>query len=90
MPKTHRDILRRRIAQVVNLTEISETYLLEVKAEFDPVHPELGEILQKTLETLELSIRLLEAFCTHSWGGYPADWDTWRNPSIHKSKNDGQ
>lgn len=86
MPKTHRDLLRRTVAQAANHIEEAQIDLLSVKAEFDPVHPDMATFLDSIVGAMETILGLVATFCFQAWGTAPADWDVWRNPGTHGKK----
>jgi hypothetical protein len=86
MPKTHRDLLRRTVAQAANHIEEAQIDLLSVKAEFEPVHPDMAAFLDSIVAGMETMLGLVATFCFQAWGTAPADWDVWRNPGTHGKK----
>ena len=88
MPKTHRDLLKRTIAQAANHIEEAQIDLLSVKEEFEPVHPDLATFLDTIVQGLETCLGMMVQFCYHSWNTAPADWHTWRNPGTHTKAAD--
>ena len=83
MPKSHRDLLKRTIAQAANHVEEAQIDLLQIKAEFEPVHPELATFLDSNVAALETCLGMIASFCFHAWGTAPQDWQAWRNPGTH-------
>ncbi len=77
MPKTQRDLYRRRLAQAYININWSATYILELYNIFNPVHPELAAYLMNTLEGLEVVTDLLTRFAQESWGHTEINWASW-------------
>lgn len=84
MPKSHRDMLKRSIAQAANHIEEAQIDLLSVKAEFETVHPEMATFLDGIVAALETVLGLIIVFCQQAWGTAPQDWTFWRNPGTHQ------
>lgn len=77
MPKTQRDLYRRKLAQAYININWAATYLLELYNVFNPVHPELGAYLQGALEGLAVNTEILTQFAQDAWGKETPDWIAW-------------
>lgn len=77
MPKTHRDLYRRNLAQSYINIDYAGAYLFELYKLFNPVHPELGALLQGAMEGLTVTQEILTEFAFRSWGKDTPDWQAW-------------
>ncbi len=77
MPKTHRDLIHRKLAQAYININWAATYLLELHNEFMPIHPELGEMLKVVLEGLDIQTDILTMFGKEISGMENIDWQAW-------------
>jgi len=77
MPKTRRDVLKRRVAQAYNNVDRALANVRDLHDQFDPVHPEYGEFLVVIGQTLTQVHKLLMEFWVHAWGELPDDIETW-------------
>jgi hypothetical protein len=78
VPKTKRDELKRRWAQAKNHLEQAAVFILDVQAEFEPVHPEYAELCDYVLTSIYMSMEGWDAFCLNAWGKLPKHTSDWR------------
>ena len=77
MPKNHRDRLKRQAAQIyMGLERVMEA-TIELKAEFDPYHPELSVALDAVLAGCLMNQEILTKFWTQAWGQEVIRWESW-------------
>ena len=80
MAKSHKQQMRRQIAQAhLHLTTAAED-LIVLETEFRPDHERHADFL--TLMTLAIVQvqEMIDQFSRLAWGYVPQDYDTWRNP----------
>jgi hypothetical protein len=77
MPKSHRDLIQRKLAQAYINIYWAGSYLLDLFDEFDNVHPEYAEILKQILLGLDIQTDLLEMFGKKISGRDVIDWQAW-------------
>jgi hypothetical protein len=77
MPKTKRDLLKRKLAQAYNLIDKATAYITEVGAEFDGVHEQETESLGIVVATCESLKMILDLFCQDTWGMDPDEIKKW-------------
>jgi len=78
MPKTKRDILKRKLAQSYNLLDTSLEYLRELEEIFRPVHPEYADFLVLIAQNIIVTQEFMMQFWEKAWGKRPRDIDAWR------------
>lgn len=78
MPKTKRDELKRKIAQVYEHLSRGIIYLGELHVIFEPVHPEHAQMLMLLAQALTQVQSNIEVFCIITWGKVPKHFDRWR------------
>jgi len=77
MPKNTRDRLKRQAAQLyMGLERVMEA-TIELKAEFDPYHPELSVALDAVLTGCQMNQEILTKFWTQAWGQETIRWESW-------------
>jgi hypothetical protein len=77
MPKSKHDLLKRQAAQIYFDLEKAMRDTVELKAIFDPVHPELSAALDVVLQASLASQELLTKFWTEAWGQEVIRWESW-------------
>jgi len=77
MPKTHRDYLKRQIAQIYLGLERAMTSTLELKGVFEEDHPELAVALEVVLQASLASQEILRKFWAEAWGQEDPRWESW-------------
>lgn len=83
-PKTHRDFLRRSIAQAHRHLDEAGADLEGVRIEFEPAHPEMAKHLEAIQQTLLSTMEAIEVFCANAWGRDDPNFESWRNPGTHQ------
>lgn len=78
MPKTKRDLLKRKVAQVYEHLEYCLVYLAELYTIFEPVHPEHAEMLMLLAQATTQIQENIKTFCIITWGKIPKHFDRWR------------
>ncbi len=77
MPKTHRQLIQRKLAQGVININYAGTYFHEIAEEYRPVHPELAEALDNALYGLAMVTDIAEKFAMAISGAPNINWNTW-------------
>lgn len=77
MPKTKRTLLKRKVAQSRNDIDRALGKIAWLHQQFNPVHPDYGQLLEAIAKGLILTKGLLEDFYRIAWGSDPADWDSY-------------
>lgn len=77
MPKTHRDLIKRKLAQAYININWAGKYLLQLKQEFDPIHPEIGQYLEEALEGLAIETDILTHIAKNITGAEQINWQAW-------------
>ena len=78
MPKTKRDILKRKLAQSYNLLDNALVYIRELEEIFRPVHPKHADMLVLIANVIIQAQEFMMQFWEISWGKRPRDIDAWR------------
>lgn len=86
MPKTKRDLLKRKIAYAHRNCDQAVEHILSVQEQFMAAHPELGAVLQTAMESIYLGQTLLERFAVAAWGSLPKNWADWEAQVPYKPK----
>jgi hypothetical protein len=68
MPKSNRDFMKRDIARAYYNIQLSIDRLVPMYNLFNPVHPELGEMLQSLIDGLFMCQEVIKAFIKQAWG----------------------
>jgi hypothetical protein len=79
MPKTKRDMLKRQVAHAYSNCFRAQIHIASVWQQFKDVHPEDAEALNVMLQTLELTIDMLEKFANKAWLLDASEIEEWRN-----------
>ena len=77
MTRPSRRNQKRKVAQARNDIDRALGKIVTLHDEFNPVHPEYGQLLEGIAKGLLLEKSLLENFWLLAWGGLPLDWDTF-------------
>lgn len=84
MPRTRRDVLKRKVAQVRHHINIAVGVLTDLHDQFAPVHPEDGQILETLGVYFLKGNEAVEMFYDKTWGSLPSDWDVVRTGRAAK------
>jgi len=79
MAKSKRLLLKRQVAHAYRNICLAMRELGALEPQFAVDHPNYAEHLQVMIVTLDLVRDGIKTFCTNAWGGYPEDWESWRN-----------
>jgi len=85
MPKTHRDLLKKRYGYAVRDIENAQLQCLLLQREFEVAHPDFAELLQATMLGLEVCLSSLQSFARHAWGHIPPTVERWRDTELEAS-----
>ncbi len=77
MPKTHRQLIQRKLAQAYINISYSGNYLKELSEEFRPLHPELADVLDNAMIGLAIVSDVLEEFGIKISGAPNINWYSW-------------
>ncbi len=77
MPKTHRQLIQRKLAQGYININYAGTFVKEIAEEYRPVHPELAEALDNALLGLAMVTDILEKFGMVISGAPNINWYSW-------------
>lgn len=84
MPKTKRDLLKRRLAQAHHDLHKAAENIIPLEQQFRGPHADLANILALALVGLDNLLQLIDVFADRAWGYHPDDYETWRNPRKTK------
>lgn len=84
MPKSHKDFLKRTIAQAVLNLQRAARHLADVHDEFVDVHPVEAEYLRQLAISSIMIVDLIDAWWSEVWGPRGSDWESYRNPTKKK------
>ena len=82
MPKTHRDLLKKKLGHALNNIERAQMRCLELRDTFAPSHPSEAELLQATMLGLEVCLESLRSFAIFAWGIVPSTVERWRDTDL--------
>ncbi len=90
MPKTHRQLIQRKLAQAYINISYSGNYLKELSEEFRPLHPELADILDNAMTGLAIVSDVIEKFGMKISGAPNINWYSWSgtNRPTHNDTED--
>lgn len=77
--KSKRLLLKRQIAHAYRNICLAMRQLGALEAQFAPMHKKHAEHLRVMIVTLDMMRDGIKGFCNDTWGGYPANWESWRN-----------
>jgi len=77
--KTKRELAKRQIAHAYRNVCLAMRQLGALETQFAKGHKVHAEHLQVMIVTLDLIRDGIKVFCTDAWGGYPENWESWRN-----------
>lgn len=77
MAKSHRDLMKRTLAQAVNHINAAATDISSLEDEFRPVHPNLANGLVAMLSLLAETLKLINVFAELAWQMKDPNWDAW-------------
>ncbi|MEW5992936.1 MAG: hypothetical protein AB1744_00885 [Candidatus Zixiibacteriota bacterium] len=77
MPKTHRDVLRRTLAQAYINLNWSGLYLEEIISQFQSPHPDLADILETAQKGILIAQEFIDRFAKEAWSAESPDWNSW-------------
>ena len=85
MAKSHKQQMRRQIAQAyLHLTTAAED-LIVLETEFRPTHEQHADFLAlMTLAIVQVQT-MIDQFSRLAWGYVPQTYETWRNPGTRQS-----
>ena len=84
MAKTHKQQMRRQIAQAhLHLTTAAEDLII-LEQEFRVDHADYADFLAVMVIALIQVEEMIDQFSRLAWGYVPGDYDTWRNPAVRK------
>jgi len=88
MAKSHKQQMRRQIAQAyLHLTTAAED-LIVLETEFRVSHGDYADFLSlMTLAIVQVQ-SMIDQFSRLAWGYVPQDYDTWRNPATRSTTGD--
>lgn len=86
MPKTKRDLMKRQVGHVYNNLNLAGGHLQQLIDEFQPVHPELAEVLEAMQGGILVQLEMLNKFVFACWGVIDPPWDSWRNVPEREGK----
>jgi len=79
MPKSKRLIIKRQVAHAYRNICLAMNQLGKVERQFEGTHDDFAQYLQVMIVTLDATRDGIKDFCNKSWGGYPDNWESWRN-----------
>ena len=82
MPKTKRDLLKRRTASIILHLDKSQAYLLEMADTFREHHPEYADYLEIIAYGVEQNKQWVFDFWRLAWGKLPSDWKRWTGGRV--------
>lgn len=88
MPKTKRDLLKRKLADAYRSITLAMGSLAELQEIFDGVHEKHSQFLKVAIVTLDFARNALTNFATETWGHAPKDWSSWRAQPKRKRDTD--
>lgn len=78
MPKTKRDLLKRKVGHAYHNATIGIAHLQEIEEQFRGPHPELADALVTCCVTLDMARDIMAEFWTACWGGTIEPYQSWR------------
>lgn len=77
MPRASKEAYKRKVAQARNDIDRALGKIAYLYDQFNPVHPEHGQLLEAIAKGLILQKALLERFYEIAWGSLPVRWDSY-------------
>lgn len=81
MPKTKRDYFKRNLGQAYVNLDYAGKFIGEVYTAFQPVHPDMAEILYYAMEGIYNIQNLMDAFAEKAFGKEIPNWYGWAEKS---------